>query len=418
MPQATFSTISILGLGYVGLPTAAIFARSGKSVIGVDTQLEKVTNINQGRIDIVEPQLQPIVQQAVENGLFFATTTPKPADAFIIAVPTPLTNNQPDISYIQAAALSIAPHLSKGNLIVLESTSPVGTTEQLAKWLKQARPDLRFPFEEQTDIYIAYCPERVLPGKAMEEIVNNDRVIGGLSEKCTEQAVALYQIFAKGQCLKTDARTAELCKLVENSFRDVNIAFANELSMICDELNINIWELIELANCHPRVNILQPSAGVGGHCVAVDPWFIVSSVPKLAKLIRTAREINDKKSQWVVEKVKITLTECAIKKDCKLSELTIACLGLTFKADIDDLRESAALRITQQIASWHSGNVVAVEPNIQSLSLNNIELVELDDALTQADILVLLVDHSAFKKVDTKQISQQYIIDCRGVWQK
>lgn len=420
MHKMTFNTISILGLGYIGLPTAAVLANSGRLVIGVDINPRIVETINQGQVHIIEPELELAVQQAVEKGQFFATTEVQPADAFIIAVPTPLTNNQPDISHIHSAVLAIAPVLRKGNLIILESTSPVETTEKMAKWLTEARPDLSFPIQNQieSDIYIAYCPERVLPGKAMSELLENDRVIGGLSEKSTEQAVDLYQIFAKGQCLKTDARTAELCKLVENSFRDVNVAFANELSMICDELKINIWELIKLANHHPRVNILQPGAGVGGHCIAIDPWFIVSNSPKYSRLIRTAREVNDSKPHWVLEKVKQLLVEYTIAKDCKPSEVTIACLGLAFKPDIDDLRESPALMITQQISSWHRGSVLAVEPNIQSLSLDNIELVDLNDALAQADILVLLVDHTPFKKVSLEQISQRYIMDCRGVWIK
>lgn len=420
MHKMTFNTISILGLGYIGLPTAAVLANSGRLVIGVDINPRIVETINQGQVHIIEPELELAVQQAVEKGQFFATTEVQPADAFIIAVPTPLTNNQPDISHIHSAVLAIAPVLRKGNLIILESTSPVETTEKMAKWLTEARPDLSFPIQNQieSDIYIAYCPERVLPGKAMSELLENDRVIGGLSEKSTEQAVDLYQIFAKGQCLKTDARTAELCKLVENSFRDVNIAFANELSMICDELKINIWELIKLANHHPRVNILQPGAGVGGHCIAIDPWFIVSNSPKYSRLIRTAREVNDSKPHWVLEKVKQLLVEYTIAKDCKPSEVTIACLGLAFKPDIDDLRESPALMITQQISSWHRGSVLAVEPNIQSLSLDNIELIDLNDALAQADILVLLVDHTPFKKVSLEQISQRYIMDCRGVWIK
>lgn len=420
MHKMTFNTISILGLGYIGLPTAAVLANSGRLVIGVDINPRIVETINQGQVHIIEPELELAVQQAVEKGQFFATTEVQPADAFIIAVPTPLTNNQPDISHIHSAVLAIAPVLRKGNLIILESTSPVETTEKMAKWLTEARPDLSFPIQNQieSDIYIAYCPERILPGKAMTELLENDRVIGGLSEKSTEQAVDLYQIFAKGQCLKTDARTAELCKLVENSFRDVNVAFANELSMICDELKINIWELIKLANHHPRVNILQPGAGVGGHCIAIDPWFIVSNSPKYSRLIRTAREVNDSKPHWVLEKVKQLLVEYTIAKDCKPSEVTIACLGLAFKPDIDDLRESPALMITQQISSWHRGSVLAVEPNIQSLSLDNIELIDLNDALAQADILVLLVDHTPFKKVSLEQISQRYIMDCRGVWIK
>ncbi|AWW33578.1 UDP-N-acetyl-D-mannosamine dehydrogenase [Mannheimia varigena] len=414
MQTTKFNRICIVGLGYIGLPTAAVFANVGRKVIGVDINPLTVSTINQGKIHIVEPKLEEAVLQAVKNGCFFATDKPQPADAFIIAVPTPLNARQPDLSYIRNAALVIAPHLRQGNLVVLESTSPVGTTEQLAQWLSEARPDLQFPI----DVQIAYCPERVLPGKIMTEIIENDRIIGGLSEKCSQQAVDLYQLFAKGECVKTSARTAEMCKLVENSFRDVNIAFANELSMLCDELNINVWELIELANRHPRVNILEPGAGVGGHCIAVDPWFIVEKSPKLARLIRTAREVNDSKPNWVFEKIKAMVADGAAAKDCKPSELTIACLGLAFKPDIDDLRESPALQITQKVAEWHKGKVLAVEPNIQHLELENAELVELDFALKQADILVLLVDHSPFKQISAEQISQRFMVDCRGVWRK
>ena len=414
MQITKFNRICIVGLGYIGLPTAAVFANVGRKVIGVDINPLTVSTINQGKIHIVEPKLEEAVAQAVKNGCFFATDKLQPADAFIIAVPTPLNARQPELSYIRNAALVIAPHLRQGNLVVLESTSPVGTTEQLAQWLSEARPDLQFP----TDVQIAYCPERVLPGKIMTEIIENDRIIGGLSKKCSQQAVDLYQLFAKGECVKTSARTAEMCKLVENSFRDVNIAFANELSMLCDELNINVWELIELANRHPRVNILEPGAGVGGHCIAVDPWFIVEKSPELARLIRTAREVNDSKPNWVFEKIKATVAECAAAKDCKPSELTIACLGLAFKPDIDDLRESPALQITQKVAAWHKGKVLAVEPNIQHLELENAELVELDFALKQADILVLLVDHSPFKQISAEQISQRFMVDCRGVWRK
>lgn len=420
MENSELNTVCILGLGYIGLPTATAFAEAGKKVIGVDTNPQIVKSINEGKIHIVEPQLQEAVAQAVKKGVFFATTDVQPADAFIIAVPTPIKHNQPDLSYIQNAVLAIAPHLCHGNLVVLESTSPVGTTEQLAEWLQQARPDLHFPTPNATqiDVHIAYCPERVLPGKVMTELFNNDRIIGGLTEKCSHQAVILYQTFAKGRCIKTNSRTAEMCKLVENSFRDVNIAFANELSIICSELNIDVWELIELANHHPRVNILQPGAGVGGHCLAVDPWFIVARSPEHARLIRTAREVNDSKPQWILEKIKVAVADCAMEKNCKPSELSIACLGLAFKADIDDLRESPALHITQHIATWHCGNVLAVEPNIQTLSLDNVQLVELNVALKQADIVVLLVDHSPFKQVPIAQIHQRHIIDCRGVWRR
>ncbi|MEG9544944.1 UDP-N-acetyl-D-mannosamine dehydrogenase [Mannheimia sp. HC-2023] len=412
MQKTKFNRICIIGLGYIGLPTAVAFANAGKQVIGVDINEQVVASLKQGKIHIIEPDLQTAFTQAVKNGHFFATQTPEEADAFIIAVPTPLLEKKPALSYMQNAALAIAPYLRKGNLVVLESTSPVGTTEKLAEWLSQARPDLAFP----ADVHIAYCPERVLPGRIMTELVENNRIIGGLTPQCSQQAVDLYQIFAKGNCISTQARMAEMCKLVENSFRDVNIAFANELSMICDELDINVWELIELANQHPRVNILQPGAGVGGHCIAVDPWFIVSQSPQLARLIRTAREVNNAKPQWVLEKLKALVADCVVEKNCKPGDLTIACFGLAFKPDIDDLRESPALAITQQIARWHKGSVMAVEPNIQTLSLENVTLVDTDTALTQADIIVLLVDHTPFKQIPVEQVQQKHLLDCRGVW--
>lgn len=412
MQKTKFNRICIIGLGYIGLPTAVAFANAGKQVIGVDINEQVVASLKQGKIHIIEPDLQTAFTQAVKNGYFFATQTPEEADAFIIAVPTPLLEKKPDLSYMQNAALAIAPYLRKGNLVVLESTSPVGTTEKLAEWLSQARPDLAFP----ADVHIAYCPERVLPGRIMTELVENNRIIGGLTPQCSQQAVDLYQIFAKGNCISTQARTAEMCKLVENSFRDVNIAFANELSMICDELDINVWELIELANQHPRVNILQPGAGVGGHCIAVDPWFIVSQSPQLARLIRTAREVNNAKPQWVLEKLKALVADCVVEKNCKPGDLTIACFGLAFKPDIDDLRESPALAITQQIARWHKGRVMAVEPNIQTLSLENITLVDTDTALFQADIIVLFVDHTSFKQISIDRVKQKYLLDCRGIW--
>ncbi|MFW6259280.1 MAG: UDP-N-acetyl-D-mannosamine dehydrogenase [Halochromatium sp.] len=304
-------------------------------VIGVDLSQRAVDTINAGRIHIVEPELDMLVRAAVQQGYLRATTTPEPADAFLIAVPTPFTDgHKPDLSYIQAAAHSIAPVLQAGNLVVLESTSPVGTTEQLATWLAEARPDLRFPQQagDDADIQVAYCPERVLPGKVVHELVANDRVIGGLTRKASEQAVALYRIFVEGACIITNARTAELCKLTENSARDVSIAFANELSMICERLEIDVWELIALANRHPRINILQPSAGVGGHCIAVDPWFIVDSCPEQARLIRTAREVNDHKPQWVIDQIKLAIADALSAQPGKtMADIQVACLGLAFK---------------------------------------------------------------------------------------
>lgn len=421
--MATFNTISVIGLGYIGLPTAAAFAQHGVKVIGVDVNQHAVDTINQGKIHIVEPELDVAVHQCVNNGSLKATLVPEAAEAFLIAVPTPFKGEdyEPDLSYIEAASKAIAPVLQKGNLVILESTSPVGATEQMAEWLAVARPDLTFPQQvgEASDIRIAHCPERVLPGQVMRELIENDRIIGGMTDKCSAQAVALYKTFVQGDCVVTNARTAEMCKLTENSFRDVNIAFANELSIICDKLDINVWELISLANRHPRVNILQPGCGVGGHCIAVDPWFIVNKTPDLAKLIHTARLVNDGKPEWVIGKVNEAVIE-ALQQDSdkKLADIKIACLGLAFKPDIDDLRESPALKITEKLAEKYPNQILAVEPNVEELPAKladkGIELVQLDDALA-ADVLVILVDHKEFKGeqlVDVKGL----VVDTKGIW--
>lgn len=398
-----FKTISMIGLGYIGLPTAALFASRKVKVIGVDVNPKAVEIINAGNIHIIEPGLEAIVRVAVQDGYLKATTQPEKAEAFLVAVPTPFKDgNKPDLKYIEAAAKSIAPVLERGNLVVLESTSPVGATEQMAAWLAAARPDLTFPqtHGNDADVQIAHCPERVLPGKVVEELVTNDRVIGGMSKKANEMAIALYKTFVEGECVTTDARTAEMAKLTENSFRDVNIAFANELSLICDELDINVWELIELANRHPRVNILQPGAGVGGHCIAVDPWFIVDSAPKTAKMIRIAREVNNFKPQWVVDKVKAAITDVlSANPDKSMRSIKVACLGLAFKPDIDDLRESPAMQITQAIAEIGC-EVMAVEPNIETLPASlqqaHVSLTELDAAIASADIVCVQVKHKQF----------------------
>jgi len=417
----SFETISVIGLGYIGLPTAAVFASKGKKVVGVDINARAVETINRGAIHIVEPDLDEVVHAAVTRGDLRATTQPEPADAFLIAVPTPFKDEyQPDLRFVKAAAESIAPVLKKGDLVILESTSPVGSTEQMAEWLAAARPDLRFPQHGETpDIFVAYCPERVLPGKVMVELINNDRVIGGMTPACSARASALYRLFLKGECVETNARTAEMCKLTENSFRDVNIAFANELSLICAEQGINVWELIALANRHPRVNILQPGPGVGGHCIAVEPWFIVAQNPELARLIRTAREVNDAKPQWVLDQVKTALADCLTQTGKRASEVTIACFGLAFKPDIDDLRESPAVGVTQKIAEWHSGKTWVVEPHIEQLADSlavNAELVSCEQALAQADILVMLVDHRAFRAINAADVQQNWIVDTKGVW--
>lgn len=417
----SFNTISVIGLGYIGLPTAAVFASRGKQVVGVDVNLRAIETINRGEIHIVEPDLGEVVRQAVQQGLLRATTTAEPADAFLIAVPTPFMNDhQPDLSFVRAAALSLAPVLKTGDLVILESTSPVGATEQMAEWLAEARPDLRFPQHDgESDIFIAYCPERVLPGKVMTELLENDRVIGGMTPACSARASELYRIFLRGACVETNARTAEMCKLTENSFRDVNIAFANELSLICADQKINVWELIALANRHPRVNILQPGPGVGGHCIAVDPWFIVAQNPQQARLIRTAREVNDAKPGWVLEQVKQALAECATQSDKRASEIAIACFGLAFKPDIDDLRESPAMVVAQRIAAWHSGETWVVEPHVTTIPdrlAQDASLVTVEQALQQADILVMLVDHAQFRAIDAAQITQPWIVDTKGVW--
>lgn len=327
----SFSKVSVIGLGYIGLPTAAVLASRKLPVVGVDICEKTINTINRGEIHIIEPELDIVVHAAVTEGYLRATQNPEAADVFIIAVPTPFKEgHEPDLSYIKAASLSIAPILKKGDLVILESTSPVGATEQMAGWLASARPDLAFPQShgEDSDIRIAYCPERVLPGHVLRELVQNDRVIGGMTAKCSAAAVQLYKIFVEGECIVTNSRTAEMCKLTENSFRDVNIAFANELSIICDKLDINVWELIRLANLHPRVNILQPGPGVGGHCIAVDPWFIISQLPEQARLIGTAREINDSKPVWVVEKVRQAVSRFLQEHPEKTAkDVTIACFG-------------------------------------------------------------------------------------------
>jgi len=417
----SFETISVIGLGYIGLPTAAVFASKGKKVVGVDINARAVETINRGAIHIVEPDLDQVVHAAVTRGDLRATTQPEPADAFLIAVPTPFKDDhQPDLRFVKAAAESIAPVLKKGDLVILESTSPVGSTEQMADWLAAARPDLRFPQHGETsDVFVAYCPERVLPGQVMVELINNDRVIGGMTPACSARASELYRIFLKGECVETNARTAEMCKLTENSFRDVNIAFANELSLICADQGINVWELIALANRHPRVNILQPGPGVGGHCIAVDPWFIVAQNPELARLIRTAREVNDAKPQWVLDQVKNALAECLTQTGKRASDITIACFGLAFKPNIDDLRESPAVGVAQKIAEWHRGTTWVVEPHIAQIAdalAGKAELVPGEKALAQADILVMLVDHRAFRAIDAAQVQQQWIVDTKGVW--
>jgi UDP-N-acetyl-D-mannosaminuronic acid dehydrogenase len=418
----TFNTISMIGLGYIGLPTAALFAAHGTRVIGVDVSPRVVDTINAGKIHIVEPELDGIVHKAVTSGHLRATLVPEPADAFVIAVPTPFKDDyQPDLSYIKSAAELIAPVLARGNLVILESTSPVGATEQLAEWLAVARPDLSFPQTagEEADIQIAHCPERVLPGQVVRELVENDRIIGGMTARASAMAVAMYKIVVKGDCVITNARTAEMCKLTENSSRDVSIAFANELSIICDKFGIDVWELIRLANRHPRVNILQPGAGVGGHCIAVDPWFIVASAPDEAKLIRAARMGNDAKPKWVLQKGKdAVLALLAADPSRTLPTVKVACLGLAFKPNIDDLRESPALEITRDFGRLGC-QVLAVEPHIDALPAScdglPITLLPLDEALAGADIICVLVKHDAFRDLAPLIPQGTHLIDVVGL---
>jgi UDP-N-acetyl-D-mannosaminuronic acid dehydrogenase len=412
-----FSKISVVGLGYIGLPTAAMFASKGIEVIGLDVSTNVVNTINKGEIHIIEPGLSEIVSNTVANGKLRATLKPETSQAFLIAVPTPFSgnNHEPDLSYIKSACKSIAPVLEKGNLVILESTSPIGATEKMANWLSEYRPDLSFPQSkgEAADISIAHCPERVLPGRVMEELIINDRVIGGMTEKCSLAANDLYSIFVTGKCvIASGPAVAEMAKLTENSFRDVNIAFANELSMICDKLDVDVWELIALSNRHPRVNILQPGPGVGGHCIAVDPWFIVSSCPDLSHLVRTAREVNDKKPFWVIDQILDAVN--AVSSANKIP--TVALLGLAFKPNIDDMRESPAIEIGLHLLKMKKlCNVVAVEPNVFDFDVNGLNLVPYDDAMSLADIVVVLVDHDEFKAKE-KPLNK-IVIDTRGMWQ-
>jgi UDP-N-acetyl-D-mannosaminuronic acid dehydrogenase len=412
-----FKTVSVIGLGYIGLPTAAVIASRGINVIGVEINQASVDIINKGEIHIVEPDLDIVVKSVVSTGYLRATTQVEKADVFMIAVPTPFKHTEndehkPDLSYIESAAKAIAPVLEKGNLVILESTSPVGTTEKLAGWLKQARPDLSFPQDvgDNADINVAHCPERVLPGYVLQELVSNDRVIGGISAVCSEKAAGLYKTFVRGECIITNARTAEMAKLTENSFRDVNIAFANELSTICDKLNINVWELTKLANRHPRVNILNSGPGVGGHCIAVDPWFIVDSCPEQALLIKQARLTNDAKPHYVIKQIREAADQ--------FKRPVIACLGLAFKADIDDLRESPALQIVTALSEDNIGDIIAVEPNIKSLPKHlegKVELASLQEALSRANVVVVLVDHKEFKSADKTAFAKKVVIDTRGI---
>jgi UDP-N-acetyl-D-mannosaminuronic acid dehydrogenase len=400
-------TVCVVGLGYIGLPTAALLASNDFNVVGVDLNSHVVETINQGRIHIVEPDLDAYVRTAVAAGRLKACVKPQAADIYMICVPTPFHEGgeipQPNVDYVLSATRSIADFIKPGDLVILESTSPVGTTQDMEKILEQAGVDV-------TNIHMAYCPERVLPGKIMTELVENDRVVGGLTPEATYAVSGFYRSFVRGAVLETDAKTAEMCKLAENSFRDVNIAFANELSLICDKAGINVWNLITLANRHPRVNILQPGAGVGGHCIAVDPWFIVARDPENAKLIRTARDVNNNKTLWVIDQIKIAVAEAAALIAHKPK---VACLGLSFKPDIDDLRESPAVNIAHALLS-QGYDVVAVEPNIDSHDY--FTLLTLEDAFKDADVFVVLVKHRVFLDNAVKvELKKRGALDFCGV---
>lgn len=394
-------TICVVGLGYIGLPTASLLGTKGYQVYGVDTSAHVVDTINQGKIHIVEPDLDILVKSAVQAGNLSAGLQPKEADIFVIAVPTPFKgDHEPDLSYVENATRMIAPYVRPGNLVILESTSPVGTTDGVvAKILKEAGLDV------DKDVYVAHCPERVLPGRILVELVENDRIVGGINEVSTQQAVAFYKTFVRGEVFSTDSRTAEMTKLTENSFRDVNIAFANELSLICDKEGINVWNLISLANRHPRVNILNPGPGVGGHCIAVDPWFIVARAPEQARLIRTAREVNDHKPEWVISKVKASAD--------KFKNPVIGCLGLSFKADVDDLRESPSVEIVRKLKQQNVGEILVSEPTLSKHS--EFDLMSYEEVIAKSDIVLLLVDHKQFRALKAADLKEKILIDTRGI---
>ena len=415
MPMASEQKVVVVGLGYIGLPTAAVIARSGAHVLGIDVSRHVVDTVNEGRVHIEEVDLHGLVQGVVDRGLLRAATAPEAADTFVIAVPTPIReDHQPDISYVLSAAQGIAPVLKAGDLVILESTSPVGTTEQVARLIAETRPDLKVPGHcaGTPDLYIAYCPERVLPGRILIELVNNDRVIGGITPRCARKAMGFYRQFVRGACLTTTARAAEMVKLVENSYRDVNIAFANELSMIAEEMGVDVWEVIRLANRHPRVNILQPGPGVGGHCIAVDPWFLVAGAPDTSPLIRTAREVNNAKTDFVIGRA-IRLVE-------QNPGAKVACLGLAFKPNIDEFRESPAVDVAAALARRFGETIRLVEPFAHALPREfegtGASLIELDDALAECDLLIVLVDHDMFRSIPLEERSDKIVYDTRGLW--
>jgi UDP-N-acetyl-D-mannosaminuronic acid dehydrogenase len=412
--------VAVIGLGYIGLPTAAVIARSGCKVLGIDVAQQVVDTINRGEIHIEEVDLDALVQGVVNRGMLRASTQIAPADVFVVAVPTPFDKNHaPDISYVLAAGKAIAPVLKQGDIVILESTSPVGTTEALRDMIAQMRPDLKCPYSpegggktrETPDISIAYCPERVLPGHILKELIENDRSIGGITPRCARKALAFYKLFVRGACVVTDS-SAEMTKLVENAYRDVNIAFANELSMVADKMGLDVWEVIRLANRHPRVNILSPGPGVGGHCIAVDPWFIVHSAPEETPLIRTARGVNDGKIRHVIAKA-MALVEANPGQ-------RVACLGLAFKANIDDFRESPARLVAATLARKFGERIEVVEPYADQLPIEftdtGAQLIDIDTALEECGILIVLVDHDLFRVVPLAERASKLVYDTRGIW--
>lgn len=416
MPTATEpQRVTVIGLGYIGLPTAALIARSGAQVLGVDVSAQVVETVSSGKVHIEEVDLDGLVQGVVARGLLRASLSVEPADVFVVAVPTPVSeDNAPDLSHVLDAARAIAPVLVQGNVVILESTSPVGTTEAMRDLLAQLRPDLKMPRTGNgaADIAIAYCPERVLPGRILVELIDNDRCIGGVTPRCARKALTFYRRFVRGACITTSARVAEMVKLVENSFRDVNIAFANELSLIADKAGIDVWEVIALANRHPRVNILQPGPGVGGHCIAVDPWFIVHADPENARLIRTAREVNLAKTDHVVARASDLIDRFPGEE--------IACLGLAFKPNIDDFRESPAVEVASRLARRYGGRIRLIEPYASVLpeefAGTDAELIDIDTALTRCGVFIVLVDHDVFRSVPLDERAGKAVYDTRGIW--
>jgi UDP-N-acetyl-D-mannosaminuronic acid dehydrogenase len=419
MAETFNGRLAVIGMGYIGLPTAVALATRGVDVVGVDVNPSVVDAIENGQVPLIEPDLAIGVSGAVAMGHLKATTDTPEADGYIIAVPTPFNGDHTaDLSYVRSAVEQIAPKLHGGEVIVVESTSPPGTTESVSRWIADLRPDLVLPHATEgiPDVFVAHCPERVLPGRIMIEMVTNDRVVGGVSPRCAEKAASIYRVFCQGEILLTDAGSAEMAKLVENAYRDVNIAFANELSLVCDSLKLDVWEVIKMANRHPRVNILTPGPGVGGHCIAVDPWFIVGVAPEQAKLIKIAREVNDHKPHYVVRQV--------IKSVNRFREPVVACLGLTFKANIDDIRQSPAREVVSVLAeALPDVDIRVADPYVVELpaelaTMRNVQLQRATDAIADADVVVMLVEHDKFKALSRNLLEGKVVFDTQGVWRR